>query len=386
MVAGFEVLAADTETTYRAEHYVRRTIYHSPETPGYTCWLGALELPDKSLAITFTQDTGPTNRTARGSDAIRKQFYPHLEKPARDATGLNKSNLFLHSTDEGKTWQETGSFGWEGPFMYIAPGGQDAVLKDGSWLKGVFGYFQSDNPDVAHSAYLIRSRDLGKTWSKPQVLGDPARETWRLTRIRRLRDGRLIATGGRSRVPSTSDITTVWDHWEPLLIVSQDDGKTWSAPIEIINAKQRKTWRAEEYDTAEMPNGDLICVFRRFDPDQPNKQVRWQGLLKKIGGSWKTAYVEPSSLPHSGHPELLMTREGVVLHIATTGVDWTRDGRTWTPVKFPGLKDGYHSRYYPKSLQVEDGTIYVFGHAGWDNDYGAVDEAVVMDTFRISAE
>ena len=48
------------------------------------------------------------------------------------------------------------------------------------------------------------------------------------------------------------------------------------------------------------------------------------------------------------------------------------------------LKGGYRSRYYPKSFQTEDGRIYVFSHLGWDNAYGEYDQAIVMDTFRLT--
>ena len=43
----------------------------------------------------------------------------------------------------------------------------------------------------------------------------------------------------------------------------------------------------------------------------------------------------------------------------------------------------YRSRYYPRSLQTDDGTIYVFGHNGADNRYGEFDQSVDMDTFRL---
>ena len=166
--------------------------------------------------------------------------------------------------------------------------------------------------------------------------------------------------------------------------MSEDDGRSWTGPIPVLNEEQRKDWRSEEYDTAELPNGDLLCVFRRFDPKDPKIQVRWQGILKKTGKTWTLEKLRPSVLPHSGHPELLVTREGIILHIATTGMHWTENGETWIPVEFPKLKDGYHSRYYPKAIQTEDGLIYVFGHLGSDNDYGARDQHVDMDRFRLS--
>jgi hypothetical protein len=93
--------------------------------------------------------------------------------------------------------------------------------------------------------------------------------------------------------------------------------------------------------------------------------------------------LRPSPLPHSGHPELLATREGIVVYFATTGVQWTADaGESWHPLGAPGFGD-YRSRYYPRSLQTADGTIHVFGHNGSDNRYGEFDQSIDMDTFRL---
>jgi len=98
-------------------------------------------------------------------------------------------------------------------------------------------------------------------------------------------------------------------------------------------------------------------------------------------------------LEHSGHPELLVTQEGVVLHIATEGIHWTEDaGDTWNPVSFPGLHKSFRpptapesvrTRYYPRSFQAIDGTIYVFAHNGSDNANGKFDQSIAMDTFRL---
>ena len=76
-----------------------------------------------------------------------------------------------------------------------------------------------------------------------------------------------------------------------------------------------------------------------------------------------------------------MTKEGVVLHIATSGIHWTADiGKTWHKLNVPG------SAYYPRSLQVADGTIYIFAHVGHDDYFGRVDQSIVMDTFRLNVK
>jgi hypothetical protein len=166
---------------------------------------------------------------------------------------------------------------------------------------------------------------------------------------------------------------------EPLLMVSADGGKTWGDPISVVG-DHAKSWSGEEYDTAELPAGDLLCVFRTVDPTgKTAREVRWQALLKKDGKTWTSQDVHPAPLPHSGHPELLATREGLVLHVATSGIDATADaGKTWHPL--PGAKP---SAYYPRSLQDADGRIRIFSHIGGDDAYGAVDQSIRMDTFKL---
>jgi hypothetical protein len=145
-------------------------------------------------------------------------------------------------------------------------------------------------------------------------------------------------------------------------------------------------------------HGDLPLLFQHTDAAYPlleppapapaqaegRRQVRWQGLLRKHGRSWSMERLGPSTLPHSGHPELLAAGDGRVLHIATTGVHWT-DGPsgTWHPVEFPGLAQPYRSGYYPHSLRLDDGTILVFAHRGAHDPYGR-DQSVFLDTFRLA--
>jgi hypothetical protein len=140
-----------------------------------------------------------------------------------------------------------------------------------------------------------------------------------------------------------------------------------------------------EWDTAELPSGDLLAVMRTYDASGSRRPIRKQGLLEKDGDGWVLSDVRDAPFPHSGHPELLATREGPILHIATTGVQYTNDGKTWTPLRF-SPRVAYRSGYYPRAVQTGDGVVHVFAHVGADDPYGRMDQSIIMDTFRLEAE
>lgn len=380
MGAWMAILALLAAVQVQGVEYTRRVIYESPEKPRYSSWVGAWIMPDESLMICFTRCTGPVEGRPRAPEIWQKMG---LTDPKRDFTGLDRRVIYMRSTDAGATWQETGAAPFGGPTAHACGGGAHIALKDGALLRRLHGWDLMPDPDVPHTGFLQRSEDLGKTWGQPQLLLDPAKYCCQLTRIRRLRDGRLLAGGDFAEVPAGSVIKERYH----LLMVSDDDGKTWER-VEVIPRDHPggAAW-ANEWDFAELESGDLLCVFRRFDPQDRRKQVRWQGTLRRDGKTWKLSKAGPAVFPHSGHPELLATREGPVLHIATTGIHGTTDGgETWTPVAFPQLKQGYRSNYYPRSVQAKDGRVYVFSHVGGDDDYGERDQAIVMQTFRLAAK
>src|SRR5207247_81526 len=90
----------------RGTDFKRRTIYHSPQTPGYTCWVGAWQMPDKSLMVAFKQATGPVEGRPRSIDLFKKMGVD-TKDPQRDFTGLELANIYLRSTDCGQTWAQT---------------------------------------------------------------------------------------------------------------------------------------------------------------------------------------------------------------------------------------------------------------------------------------
>ena len=200
------------------------------------------------------------------------------------------------------------------------------------------------------------------------------------TRIRQLRDGRLIVTGGAAAFDPQR-----WKWMDQLskthhcLWISDDpSGKSWSGPQYVTTGSD---FACEEWDTAELDNGDLLAVFRAItydDSGKATKQDRRQAILAQTGRTWTPGPISPTPFPHDGHPELLRTREGIILHVAPTALSWTADrGQTWTRLDCPG------TGYYPHAIQLEDGTILAAGHSGNDDAYGQTDQAIVLNRLRL---
>jgi hypothetical protein len=368
-------IAARAEgVTFAAAEHQRQTIYHSPQKPGFTSWVGAWTMPDGSLMVSFTQATGPVEgRPQAPKEVQQKLTWPPPGNPGYDMTGLDLQNVHLRSTDGGKTWQPVSADPFKSCMNGITNEAQTA-LADGTILRGVFGFYLPYNPDLPQTGFLQRSSDGTKTWGKPEVPAGVAKYSTWPRRIRALRDGRVVLLVGVAQAPAGSQTRQEFSKVvEPALLVSSDQCRTWKGPLAAILAEQRGGW-TEEFDIAELASGDLLCIFRRADDAK-----RWQSTLKKSDDTWLTQKAGPSVLPHSCQPELLATREGPILHVATSGIHGTSDaGQTWNKLDIPG------TAYYPRSVQTKEGRIFVFGHVGGDDAYGKADQSIVMDSFRLT--
>jgi len=383
VVAEAKAPESEPKWSVTASDHQRRMIYHSPQTPGFTSWTGTWLTPEDELMVVLTQATGPIEGRARGpKDVLEKLSWPPPGLPKYDMTGLDMRNIYLRSTDIGETWNTIAEDPFVSPLNGVSSGEGHLSLPDGTILRGVTGMYLPYNPELPQTGFLQRSTDAGKTWGAPEVYMDPKQYTTYSKRLRLLADGRLVMLGGLTHAPLESlDRSQHNDPglFESLFMVSEDDGKTWTR-ITIVPPEHITEWDSSEYDVAELPNGDLLCVFRRLDPETHKTQVRWQGYLKKTGKTWvpDAKTFRPAVFAKSGHPELLATREGVILHIATTGVHWTVNaGQSWHRLNVPP------TRYYPTSVQTPDGTICIFAHVGGDDPYGKRDQSIVMDSFRL---
>ena len=122
---------------------------------------------------------------------------------------------------------------------------------------------------------------------------------YQISRIRRLKDGRLIALGGAWNAPAGTPMPALPRaprRW--LLMVSDDQGKTWKTGHEghpagrLVHSRRVGRRRAAD--------GDLLAVLRTRDPENPGVQVRRQATLRKDGDGWSMTDVRKTPFPHSG--------------------------------------------------------------------------------------
>jgi hypothetical protein len=232
-------LEADEFTA--AEHQ-RQAVYHSPQKPGFTSWVGAWLMPDGSVMTSFTQATGPLkDRRAAPKDVQGKLNWPPKGSPGYDMTGLELKNIHLRSTDTGKTWKQSSADSFQS-CMNGVTGEAEAALADGTILRGVFGFYLPYD-DVPKTGYLQRSTDGSKTWGKPEVLLDPKKYTAWPRRIRVLRDGRIIVLMGVAPLAAGSHTREeLGPKLQPMLVVSSDQGKTWQGPIPAVPKEKPDGW------------------------------------------------------------------------------------------------------------------------------------------------
>jgi len=332
--------------------YTDRTIYHSPETPGWTSWVGLWQMPNGRLQCSFAQLTGPKE-------------HPVSENPV------------LESANGGETWTRI-------PGDIPVGGGRAIlVLPDGTFVRGRWAGDPSD------AGWVERSTDGGRAWG-PHIYFVPPQQyrAWPGV-LRRLRDGRLVLMAG---VWKRSDDPVPNTHMTKMMFVSGDGGQTWGEPVILVPTEQGV---CEESDCGELPSGDLFWVHRaehfpatataippgaaRMGEPFPNGYSdRMQSVVYRWREGWKAGPALPAPFPHSGYPDVMLAAEDLILHFATDGIYWTDDiGQHWTRLPIPG------TAYYPRALQLADGKIVCLGHVGSDDAYGAVDQSIRQQTFRL---
>jgi hypothetical protein len=171
----------------------------------------------------------------------------------------------------------------------VSPYGKIVQLPGGAVLMAVYFEFFDDRH---HQSYLFRSKDNGKTWGDPVLMGAHYNETG----IAQLRDGRLLAAL-RSEVGGHLAITE-----------SADRGRTWSAPVQVTADLEHPA------DLIQLRDGRVLMVF-----GERNAPRGVHAMLSPDGRSWdKTKQIvlaDDAPNVDCGYPSSVEVGKGKVVTI-----------------------------------------------------------------------
>lgn len=200
----------------------------------------------------------------------------------------------MRSKDKGKTWSRPE----RSPAIYSFYGGRGAVspygkiiqLKDGTVIMAVyFEFFETPG----NESYIFRSRDGGKTWGQPSLLGKHYNETALLE----LPDGRLLAAM-RSEKGGHIAVTH-----------SEDAGKTWSQPIQVTKDMEHPA------DLIRLKGGEILMTY-----GERNAPMGARAVLSRDGGkTWdleeRVILAEDAPNTDCGYPSSVETDEGQIVSL-----------------------------------------------------------------------
>lgn len=241
---------------------------------------------------------------------------------------------YCTSSDEGKTWSNAETL-YDGPDDDRDP--SIAQLKDGTLLCNFFSLRSAPEKKPAWTGlgtWLVKSNDLGKTWSAPQQI---SKDYYCSSPVRQLSDGSLILGLYAEKDGKGWGAVTL----------SGDGGKTWSAEIDIDNGGMNLD---AETDVIELKDGSLYAAERGR-----NETAAWS-VSKDRGKTWSVskAYGFP------GHCHYLhRSPEGIILmahRLPSTSLHYSLDeGKTWSANVVVDDCGGA----YPSMVTLKDGSILI---------------------------
>lgn len=205
--------------------------------------------------VSRSEDGGVTWETSfiEGQDYVRNLIVEadgtltmvRALKPDWGGKGAGSPNLLVErSGDGGRSWEGTeGIVDWD----WSGFGEVSCIrLSNGELLAALRRQIPGTVGEGFEDTVVTRSKDDGKTWSKPWQLLPCAQVHAYLTP---LADGRILTSYSNYHLP-----------WGASAVVSDDDGKTWDLdrPVQLsLSADLYVGWAA----TLQMPDGSLITTY-----------------------------------------------------------------------------------------------------------------------------
>jgi len=307
-------------TVYPKGHGVG-PIVMKKSTDGGLAWSERLDVPE---SWADSQETPTIYKIEKPDGTTRLLLISGLP---RGSGGFKTS----YSDDNGETWTEfEHHFSDTGFYGIVAHASLTRLKKpDGTWDHKYMAVFHDWNYNN-WKTYLTFDEDGNMQWSYPERLlaeHDDIEKYAQLCEIEIIRspDGKQLALLARAQAKKTN----------AMIAFSDDEGETWSEPMEMQGALMGERHKAE-YDPV---SGRLLITFREIirDPENPTE---W------VAGDW-VAWV-------GTYDDLVNNREGQ--YRVRLMEDFT-----------PTVKSGDCG--YAGNVVLEDGTFVLTSYGYWDPSY-----------------
>ena len=216
---------------------------------------------------------------------------------------------------------------------------------------------QSEKYPKAGRICLVRSKDEGKTWTRPVTIYDDTDDN-RDPHIAQLSNGSLVVSFFSLRYATfgAKDYKTLGS---PQLIWSKNNGKTWDKHATLLETRNID-WLSSA-QVREMPDGSTILPV--YHQEGKGGLIAWGGVMHSNdkGKTWGPVITigEKANLPLAAETDVILLKDGTLyaalraqqevhMHYATS-----KDmGKTWSDVKDIGFRG--HS---PSFTRLKTGEI-----------------------------
>ncbi len=286
------VLLEDGRTilaVYPQGHGKGAIVMKRSEDGGQT-WSGRLPTPENWAT---SQET-PTIHRVLDRDGHKRLILFSGMYPIRMAS----------SEDDGQTWTSLAPIG---NFGGIVAMGSVEQLKDGSYMALFHDdgrYFRNGGKADRFRVYKTISTDGGRTWGEPEVVAQHPTAHLCEPGLVRSPNGNQIAVLLRENSRKRN----------AFLIVSDDEGKTWSEPRELPGALT-----GDRHTAKYTPDGRLFIAFRDMARSTPTKGdwVAWVGtyddMVQGREGQYRVRLMENHKDSDCGYPGVEVLPDGTIV-------------------------------------------------------------------------
>lgn len=216
------------------------------------------------------------------------------------------------SEDDGESWTPLEPIGDYGGIVAM---GDLVRVENGDYLAFFHDdgrFFDGDGEPGQFYVYKTRSRDGGLTWGEPEVVVTHPEADLCEPGLIRSPDGKQLAMLLRENSRQ----------FNSMLTISNDEGRTWSEPVELPGALT-----GDRHQAAYAPDGRLFISFRDMAHESPTRGdwVGWVGTYEDIvagrEGQYRVRLKDNKKGNDTAYPGVEVLPDGTF--VVTTYGHWT---------------------------------------------------------------